>query len=212
MSYIQAIIASISGGSSSWIYPPIGNGYPIASSTITENVEPAVVGYYQVGSLNTPRLGLYRRTYTAGDTLVRNEADSYVGFGYGTDVAENFNMEWLGYFKPAQTGDFVFSANIDDAMQMWIGETAVLGFDESNTLMQVDNGSINSLAYPMISDRYYPVRIRFVENSGDHNCTIWSGLNGTTPEHNQQSAATGQFFYDINTSNSAFPGSGLITT
>jgi hypothetical protein len=51
----------------------------------------------------------------------------------------------------------------------------------------------------------------FTDTMGAHNCSIWSGLNGTSLEHNQQSAATGQFFYDINTANSAFPGSGLIT-
>jgi hypothetical protein len=230
MSILQAIIASIAGAEADpggWLYPPIGNAYPVDNSNvITENVEPAIVGYYEVGSLNTPSLGLYRRTYegtafgndfiqdpgfSAGYTLVRNEADSFVGFGNGMDNATNFTMEWLGYFKPAQTGNFVFSTHADDFFIMWIGETAVSGFDNTNSIMQVNNEAGNSLAYPMTANRYYPVRIRFAEYSGAHNCSIWSGLNGTALAHNQQSASTGQFFYDINTANIAFPGSGLIT-
>jgi hypothetical protein len=231
MSILQAIIASIAGagaggGPGGWLYPPIGNAYPVVGPSVTENAEPAVVGYYEVGSLNTPSLGLYRRTYEGtafgndfeqdagfpgSYTLRENEADTFVGFGFGMDNATNFTMEWLGYFKPAQTGNFVFATQADDYFTMWIGETAVSGFDNTNSIMQVNNDPGNSLAYPMTADRYYPVRIRFAEYSGAHNCTIWSGLSGTTLAHNQQSAATGQFFYDINTANSAFPGSGLIT-
>lgn len=229
MSIIQAsIIASSTtsgGGGPNWQYPPPGNNYPVPGNTQTGPAG-SVSGYYEVGSLlNGASLGLYRRTYTGtafgGDyvndsnfpgsySMVQQMPDSSVGFGFDLDVATNFTMEWLGYYRPAVTGNFVFVMDIDDYAQMWIGQTAVTGFDHTNAIMQANNDITGSPVFPMVANRYYPVRIRYVENSGGHRCTIWSGLDNTSMFNNQGSSASGQFFYDTNTAAGGFPSTGLI--
>jgi hypothetical protein len=228
MSILQAIIASIAGagaGPGGWLYPPPGNGYPVSIIEQTGTLKPAVSGYYEASSVGTPSLGLYRRTHSGqafgGDyaqdsnfpssyTVVQNLNDPAVGFANDMDNATGFTMEWMGYFRPAVNGNFVFAAQVDDYFAMWIGQDAVSGFNASNAILKVDNNFDSAGAYPLLANKYYPVRLRFVEGSGAHNCTIWSGLSGASPNHNQNSAATGQFFYDP-TSVMLFPGTGLIT-
>lgn len=229
MSLIQSIIGSVVGASApppAWYYPPIGNHYPVITG-ISNGFTPAITvsGYYDQSSLSgAPNLGLWRKTYvgTAFDsnfgvdsnfpgsyTLAETTADPYVGFGNDSDVNVNFTMEWLGYFKPAQSGDFVFRMYVDDFAMAWIGSDAVSGFATNNTILQANNNDWPSNVVTLTAGRYYPVRIRYVENTGGHNCTIWTALNNTVGLNNAESGATGQFFYDGNTAGGAFP-SGLI--
>ena len=230
MSLIQSIVGSAIKSAAppppAWVYPPPGNNYPVTTGVLTGTVQSAVSGYYEAGSLlNTVNNGLYRRTYVGqafdasyvmdpafpgAYTLVEYQADPYVGFGSGGDINTGFTMEWIGYFKPAQSGDFVFEIDVDDYVQMWVGATAVTGFDNTNAIVQGNNSIAGSVAYPMLADKYYPVRIRYVENQGGHNCSIWAGLNGAAPTLNADSAATGQFFFDTYAATGAFPESGLI--
>lgn len=231
MSLMQAIIGSAvtnEGGGVSWQYPPPGNLYPVASGSLTGGtLSGAIVGHYETGSIVAPNYGLYRRTYTgnafndgsytndpafpASYTQVDETGDAAVGFASDADVAEIFTMEWIGYFKPAVSGDFVFQVAADDYFMMWIGEDAVSGFDNTNMIIQASNTTMGSLALPLTADRYYPVRMRLVEGTGFHNCTIWSGLSGVSLGHNSETAATGQFFYDTESVNGGYPASGLIT-
>jgi hypothetical protein len=229
MSIIQSLIATSVYVESTppgpnWIYPPPGNNYPVAGGTAAGSLGAPVSGYYESSSISTPTVGLYRRVYTGtafGSTftqdsnfpstyfVVENQVDSYVGFAFDFDNQTNFTMEWLGFFKPTITGNFVFATNTDDYSIMWIGANAVSGFDNTNSVLQANNSTSGSMALPMVADKYYPVRIRYVENQGGHNFSVWSGISGAPLQHNLDSAATGQFYFDA-THNGAFPGSGLI--
>lgn len=228
MSIIQSIIASSyvqSGNGSSWIYPPIGQNYPVTGTYHLLTSSPLIIaGYYEGSSIAAPTLGLWRRTFsgmaienTSMDpnfpgtySQVQSLADQYVGFGSDNDVATQFTMEWTGYFKPTTTSNFVFEMNVDDYSMMWIGQDAVSGFTPSNSIITCNNNQVaTSGAIPLIADKYYPVRIRYTENQGGHNCTVWSGWNGTTLANNIYTAASGQFFYD-NGQPIDFPSTGLV--
>ena len=112
-----------------------------------------------------------------------------------------------GYFKPAVTGDFVFSMFVDDYASMWIGANARAGsFAVNNVAINANNNRVDSLAYTMTAGKYYPVRIMYTEISGGHNLTIWSGLNNTVLQNQDNSAATGQFYFDGNNSNGGYLG------
>lgn len=113
--------------------------------------------------------------------------------------------------KPAQTGDFVFRMFVDDYAMMWIGNTAVSGFNANNAIIKANNADWGSLRYTLTADKYYPVRIIYSENQGGHNCAIWSGLNDTVMQHNAATASTGQFWHDQSSGFGTFPQSGLIT-
>lgn len=223
MSLHQAIIGSVVGSLAPTTYPRPGLNYPsnVGNPGDMSNNNRTIVGYYNAGSLNTISPGLYRRTYTGvalgfdymdpafpGDyTEVEAMSDSYVGFGDNGDIGTNFTMEWLGYFCPSTSGDFVFTTAVDDFAYLWIGEDAVSGFTTSNAICQ--NYS-TSWTNTMTSGRYYPVRIRFGEVEGNNQFALAFGLNDTILVNNKQSTV-GKFFRDINTNAGSFPASGLIT-
>ena len=224
MSMIQSIIASAVGEPAPTDYPRPGLNYPSNTGNpgdMSANNR-TIVGYYEAGSLNTISPGLYRRTYTGlaldgeggMDTgfpiswnQVETKIDNFVGFGNNPDVAENFTMEWLGYFLPSVSGDFVFNTAVDDYGYLWIGQEAVTGFTTSNAICQNDSISWTNT---MTAGKYYPVRIRFTEIAGNNQYALSFGLNNTNLVNNLQSTV-GRFYRDINTNAGAFPGSGLIT-
>lgn len=232
MSIIQSIFASAVGQAAppgpNWNYPPSGNMYPVSYGTAVSAASGGTIsGYYEEASLAGPTLGLWRRTFNGlaingsgfipgfpTSSAVETFADTSVGFGNDTDVATNFTVSLTGYFKPAQTGDFVFSMQVDDYAYMWIGEPSWINTGTGNCIIACNNNKVNSSAYTLTAGRYYPVRILFTEVSGGHNLTIWSGLNNTVLQHQANSAATGQFYFDGNSSNGAylteFPQTGLI--
>lgn len=224
MSIIQSIIGSAVGQLAppgpNWNYPPSGNMYPVSyGNAVSAASGGTVTGYYEEASLAGPTLGLWRRTFNglslnAGGFIqgfpaagpVETFADTSVGFGNDTDVVTNFTISLTGYFKPAQTGDFVFSMQVDDYARMWIGESAWVNTGTGNSIIACDNNKVDSLAYTLTAGRYYPVRITFTEVSGGHNLTIWSGLNNTVLQHQANSASTGQFYFDGNSSNGPYLG------
>lgn len=231
---IQGIIGSAVGQAAppgpAWLYPPSGNSYPVSyGSTLSASSGGAVSGYYEEGSLSGPQLGLWRRTFQqeglSSDfqfvvpfpTVSPSQEipDSSVGFGYDVDNFTNFTMSLTGYFKPAQTGDYVFSIDADDYAAMWIGSTSWINTGTGNAIIKANNSRVDSLAYTLTAGKYYPVRILYTEVSGGHKFTIWSGLNNTVPQHQADSASTGQFYFDGNSSNapylSEFPSTGMIT-
>lgn len=227
MSVIQTIIGAAVGSSGpSWYYPPPGNMYPQTGPSNDISNFFISPGYYEESSLlNTPQLGLYRRTYDgtalasdftisgvfpSGFTEVRTDIDPYVGFGPDFDIATNFTMQWLGYFKPAVSGDFCFGLAVDDYALMWIGDNAVNNVQYGTAVASVNNGDSVPMLVTLTANKYYPVRIIYTEVTGAHNCSVWSGLNQTTLRHNQDSADTGQFFFDTNAATGVFPGTGLI--
>lgn len=225
MSIIQSIIGSSFIQASNWIYPPPGDLYPVSGNYQMLTSAPLVVtGYYEASSISAPTLGLWRQTFNGmaldgsnldsnfpgSYTQVQSLADPYVGFGNAPDRNQQFTMEFTGYFKPTNTSNFVFEMAIDDYAYMWIGQNAVSGYTVSNAVIAANNADVvTSGAIPLIADKYYPVRIIYTENTGNHNCTVWSGWNGTTLLNNQQSATSGQFYYD-NGQPIDFPNTGLI--
>ena len=82
-----------------------------------------------------------------------------------------YSWQWTGYFKAPYTHDFVFRiANVDDSVDLWVGDNAILGFtSENRTVGGLYNADISSDPIHMIGGQYYPVRLQFGEDSGgDH--------------------------------------------
>lgn len=228
MSIFQTLIASAVGGEPPPPqYPPVSWGYPITNIQAQTNSQLAsFVAYYNLTDVTT---GLWRKTYdgTALDgsynidgnfptyySAVQSESDPTVGFSSWSDVATNFTMQWIGYFRPAVDGDFYFYMNTDDYSSMWIGETAVSGFNSSNSIINCNNSEGYSNYVSLVANRYYPVRILYTEIQGGANCTVASGLNGQQLNTNQFNAASGMFVRETSDGNAAagFPQSGLITS
>lgn len=226
MSLIQGIIGSAVGVVTppppQGPYPNMGSNYPVSHSAMSSGIAQAAPAYYS--SISADNVGLLRRAFngtaiTGGAidanwpstySVAQQGRDQYVGFGYAIDGATNYTMEWVGYFKPAVSGDFNFAWSVDDYLCFWIGATAVSGWTWGNSYVGASNGAGY---FPLVAGRYYPVRILYTEMSGGNDCTIWTGLNNQVPVHNADAAAIGQFFCDAdqNTGAAIFPGSGLVT-
>jgi hypothetical protein len=97
-----------------------------------------------------------------GDTELRS------GFYPVYPVPESgFSWEWTGYFKPLSAegyieDNFIFDMSSDDIGIMWVGETAVTGYNTSNRAVSSTSG-IQELSEPVAlrADTYYPVRIQY---------------------------------------------------
>jgi hypothetical protein len=224
MSIIQSIIATAigsSGGSTN--FPVPGSNYPANEYTVDATGTTTLTGYWNSSSISNPVVGLWRRAYTGTAldgtnfdnnfpglyTQRQSLLDPYVGFGSADDGETNYTMEWLGYFKPAVDGDFIFAQAVDDYAYFWIGQDAVSGFTNTNAFLDGSSGPPAKLT--MLAGKYYPVRIRYTENQGGNEYALVSGLNNTLMRNNSNTAATGQFYTDGNTSSGSFPASGLIT-
>jgi len=90
-------------------------------------------------------------------------SDIQPGVGY-----EYYSWQWLGYFKAPYTDTFTFSLASDDYSQMWIGELAVSGFNDTNKFTY----QFNSNSVSLIGGQYYPIRIQFGEFSGADYITL----------------------------------------
>jgi hypothetical protein len=227
MSIIQSIIGSAVGvAAPAPSYPAPGDAYPVFIGGVNAvGVADTPSGYYEESSLVNPTLGLFRRTYNTTTldgsftidttfpqayTPVEQLPDAAVGFGNGYDVAQNFSMEWTGYFKPNTTANYIFSVEADDYAVMWLGANAINPDGNTPNIITANNARGISMLQSMTAGKYYPVRLRYTEVSGAHQCIVGIQVQGGSSMNTNQNSTDGQFFYDNNIGQGVFP-SGLIT-
>jgi hypothetical protein len=114
------------------------------------------------------------------------------------DDGSNFSCQWLGYFKPTTTETYTFFTNSDDASYVWVGGTAISGFDVENAI--VNNGGLHGMqeasgSISLTAGTYYPIRIQFGELSGGDEMTF----NYSTPTITKTTNVTGLVFYNSTT-------------
>jgi len=114
---------------------------------------------------------------STGTDSVHGDEEATVDFNHFTSSDRNLNplnnyeyysWQWLGYFKAPYTDTFTFSLASDDYSQMWIGELAVSGFNDTNKFTYQSNNNSVSL----IGGHYYPIRIQFGEYTGADYITL----------------------------------------
>jgi hypothetical protein len=95
-----------------------------------------------------------------------------------------FSVEWVGYFKPNETGTWTFTTASDDASYLWIdndstsyatsGYNALTGTSLTATVYNgYDQGvTERSGTAALTSGRYYFIRIQFGENGGGYDMRV----------------------------------------
>ena len=94
-----------------------------------------------------------------------------------------FSVEWVGYFKPNETGTWTFSTASDDASYLWIDNDsssyATSGYNASTNPQTAtvyngfDQGVTNRSGTAVLtSGRYYFMRIQFGENGGGYDMQV----------------------------------------
>jgi hypothetical protein len=89
---------------------------------------------------------------------------------------ETYSVQWVGYFKPNETGFWRFYTSSDDSSLLWIGNNALSGNNTIGNAL-VDNSGLHgqrelsAQAY-LIANTYYPIRIQYGEDSTDDNMIV----------------------------------------
>lgn len=89
--------------------------------------------------------------------------------------ADNFSIQWLGYFRANSTGTWTFYTNSDDSSLLWIGSNAESSFTRSNAT--VDNGDTHSPRERsgtifLTAGIFYPIRVQYGEQDGGETMTL----------------------------------------
>jgi hypothetical protein len=146
-----------------------------------DSVDNSAYGFYRRTVLGEWYNGSYGATDMAffdGKTVLDYRPDAYVGFGSQADLQTQYSMYWLGYFQAPTTGTYNLSIDSDDQSMVWIGSTAVSGFNASNWVVTVNNGINNSVS--LIGGKWYPIRIWYDEHLGNDRCQLYIGQTGGT--------------------------------
>ena len=116
-----------------------------------------------------------------------------------------FAVEWSGYFKPNQTGEWVFTTNSDDVSFLWVdSDTSNIVSSGANLTPQnatVDNRGLHPMVYRtseqpnydtrntqpnpirMTKDIFYPIKIQFSENSGGYDMIVTARCKNGGPTY-----------------------------
>ena len=136
--------------------------------------------------------GLYRKKYDGyfadnvnwfdGRVPMHGMADNIISFNM-SQFDDQFSMQWLGYFKPAVSGNYNFWLVSDDASYMWIGQNALSGYTAANAT--VNNAGLhpsgwatNTNSLILEADKFYPIRIQMGDNIADETLQLFYGLAG----------------------------------
>lgn len=114
-----------------------------------------------------------------------------------TSSIDQYSWEFKGYFRAPASGTYNFQLYSDDASYLWLGSTALSGFNTGNAL--VPHGGLHPPTFSgvysvfLYSGNYYPIRIQFGENFGQDVLSVLitgPGISGT-------SNGEGYFFHDV---------------
>lgn len=126
-----------------------------------------------------------------------SRADTTIDYtdNFPNSPADNFSMEWQGYFKASITGTWNFKTQSDDASWLWLGATALSGWSTTNAL--VDNRGLHgpqsvSGNISLVAGNYYPIRIQYGEQGGGEQMIV----RFTPPSGTETTNGTGYYFYN----------------
>jgi len=164
---------------------PIGNYtiYAVASdspySQLLSGLTYSVYSSYSSSSVNFfDGNNSYRSgTGFTGLTTSISSIESGTNNFAGSYDANGWSIQWIGLFKPNQTGVWTFYTNSDDGSLLWIGSSAVSGYTSTNALVQ--NGGAHNLAeksgsITLTAGVYYDIRIQYFDVTGTKDTMIVS--------------------------------------
>lgn len=215
---IQTIIGTVQsgGGGLDTSYPVPGSGDYQTANTALSGITYANLGtpYAPTGdvaSVLNSGLGLYRSKYNGNfcslalDTVssynltffneltpMASLGDIYVSWGAQTDGPlpgqSLFSIQWKGYLQVPSTQNYNLYVTSDDTCAVWIGSSAVTGFNAGNCIVSSSNKGLPGQAassraansMTLNSSKWYPIRIWFSEFTGGCKFQLFmQGADGT---------------------------------
>jgi hypothetical protein len=107
--------------------------------------------------------------YTASNITIMSNISTATNGNKLVNGAENYSVQWTGYFYCLSTGSHTFFTESDDASYLWLGSNAISGFTSINAL--VNNGGPHAVQQRsgtsnLTANTYYPIRMQFGELGG----------------------------------------------
>lgn len=116
---------------------------------------------------------------------------------------------WIGYYRAATTGTYSFgtltsytpgfiSAGGYSQGRVWIGNTAISGYNDSN-LLAYSNNSYATGNYPVVQGLYYPIRVQWNYYDPYGNYLSYNGSGSISFYVNGTNAIGSTIFYNTAT-------------
>jgi len=94
-------------------------------------------------------------------------------------IEDNFTASWNGYFQPRYSEEYLFEAQADDGIRVWIdGQlvvdkwTADAGETQSN-VMEAAKGASQSGRIKLLANKRYEVKAEYFETTQNAHATLW---------------------------------------
>ena len=173
--------AFVTGGGSSYpspfsytsIYKGIvntENGITVSLNTDTTNQEDVIDNslYYTDPACSITGLtGNYYTNMNLSGTPFFTRVDQTINFNWPTGntsiydfPSTQFSIQWNGYIKPTQTGNYIFSVTGDDGYRLYIGGNLLIN-DWQDQAATTNNGSIY-----LTANTVYPINLQYYQDGG----------------------------------------------
>lgn len=144
--------------------------------------------------------GLYNTATSAVDTSPISATA-----GYPTTL---LTYTWIGYYRAASTATYTFgtqtlwdsslASNNYSQGRVWIGNTAISGYNDSNYIL-FSNNNYSTGTYPMLAGVYYPIRLQWNYYDEYGNFNFYAGNGSFAFYVNSSATVSGAIFYNTAT-------------
>lgn len=137
-------------------------------AAIWQETHPCAVEFCPSG---TPRGGLpgdYYNNMNLSGTAIDTRVDGPVNFNWTDGApgvpgvgANQFSVDWNGYIRATETGNYRFQTVSDDGVRLWVDNQQVIN-NWTDHAVQTNTSAVVSLT----AGEVYPIRLQFYENGG----------------------------------------------
>jgi uncharacterized protein (DUF1800 family)/fibronectin type 3 domain-containing protein len=97
--------------------------------------------------------------------------------GPGTGVAKNyFSVRWTGEVQAPATGDYTFTATVDDGMRVWVNNVEIINHWTSHGLTTAHSGPV-----ALTAGQSYPIKVEYFENGNSATAKLAWDPPGSAP-------------------------------
>lgn len=150
-----------------------GSGERIKGSYITVNSPPPPPSPYSAGIKKTSYQGYFNDEVNWFENAEIIEDLSGITNTVTVDeILTPISIEFIGYIKIPESGiaGYSFLTECDDSSYLWIGDTAISGYNTGNSLINNSDAhrlrTIYSAEIPLTPGNYYPIRLQYGNVAG----------------------------------------------
>ena len=119
----------------------------------------------------------FETQYSNNNIITSNYSDSLTNIG-AADQNGIFSIEWFGYFKSPNSGNFLFELTCSNGSSqscfLWFGDDALTNYNSANNFSIKNFGSATSKSgvKHIIANKYYPIRIQYGQQSSTNGFSL----------------------------------------